>query len=187
MIVWFLGPRPLGPMGPFIFRVFSKMYFLVWDLSRSVPRVFRSPGNPLIKLSNFRYNSKCHFQKVILFIVLPIALPIELPIVLPIVLPIELPIESPSKVASHVAGPLLACYQKNTLFELFELLDAQKIGFGAWGRFCMFFYVQEFTDLFTVFAIFYKFWKMLHNSFSYEPSRQYGISPFLKTILKKSI
>ena len=77
-------------------------------------------------------------------------------------------------------------FKKKSLFELFELLDAQKIGFGAWGRFSISFYVQEFIDLFTVFAIFYKFWKMLHNSFSYEPSRQYGISPFSKTILNKS-
>ena len=91
-----------------------------------------------------------------------------------------------SKKLSHT---LLRCahFQKNPLFELFELLDAQNMCFGAWGRFCMFFYVQEFIDLFTVLAIFYKFWKMLHKSFSYEPSRQYGISPFSKTIIKKSI
>ena len=56
MIFWFLGPRPLGSMGPFIFRVFLKIYFMVWDLSRSVPRVFRSPGNPLIKFVDFKCN-----------------------------------------------------------------------------------------------------------------------------------
>ena len=40
------GPRPLGPMGPSIFLIFFKFCFMVWDLSRSVPMVFRSPGNP---------------------------------------------------------------------------------------------------------------------------------------------
>ena len=46
-------------------------------------------------------------------------------------------------------------FEKNTFwtFWTFRLLDAQKIGFGAWGRFCMFFYVQEFIDLFTIWAI----------------------------------
>ena len=79
-----------------------------------------------------------------------------------------------------------AHFQKNPLLELFELVDAQKIGFGAWGRFCMFFYVQEFIDLFTVLQISYKFWKMLHKSCSYEPSRQYGINLFSNTIVNKS-
>ena len=41
---------------------------MVWDLSRSVPGVFRTPGNPLIKLFCFTFNSKCHFFKVSFFI-----------------------------------------------------------------------------------------------------------------------
>ena len=82
-----LGPRPLGPMGPSMFRDFLKMCFMVWDLSRSVRMVFRSPGNTLIKLFHFIFNSKCNFSKVSFFI----QLPIELPIVLPIELPIEFP------------------------------------------------------------------------------------------------
>ena len=53
-----LGPRPLGPMGPFIFWHFLKMCFMVWDLSRSVRMVFRSPGNPLINLFHFIFFSK---------------------------------------------------------------------------------------------------------------------------------
>ena len=44
-----LGLRFLGVMGPFIFCDFLKICFMAWDLSRSVPMVFRSPGNPLIK------------------------------------------------------------------------------------------------------------------------------------------
>ena len=76
MILWFLGPRPLGPMGPFIFWHFLKMCFMVWDLSRSVPGVFSSPGNPLIKLCRFIWNLKCNLFKVIFVIELPIELPI---------------------------------------------------------------------------------------------------------------
>ena len=38
---------------------------MVQDQSRSVPRVCRSPWNPLIKLFHFIFNSKCHFQKCI--------------------------------------------------------------------------------------------------------------------------
>ena len=44
--------------------------------------------------------------------------------------------------------------------------------------------VQHFIDLFTILTIFYKFALILFISFSYEPSRQYGTSPFSKTILK---
>ena len=51
-----LGPRPLGPMGPFIFLYFLKFGFMVCDLSRSVPGVFRIPGNPLINLFHFIFN-----------------------------------------------------------------------------------------------------------------------------------
>ena len=38
---------------------------MVWDLSRSVPMVFRSPGNTLINLFHLLFNSKCHFFKII--------------------------------------------------------------------------------------------------------------------------
>ena len=63
----------------------------------------------------------------------------------------------------------------------------KKIGCGCPGTFLAFFYVQKINDLFTIFAISHKFWKMFHKSFSYEPSRQYGISPFSKTIIKKKL
>ena len=78
-----------------MFGDFLRIQFMVWDLSRSVPMVFRSPGNPLINLFHFIFNSNCHFSKVSFFI--------ELPIVLPIVLPIELPI---NRFGGHyVPGP----------------------------------------------------------------------------------
>ena len=38
--------------------------------------------------------------------------------------------------------------------------------------------------LFTIRKKFHKLSPMFHKSFSYEPSHQYGISPFPKTILK---
>ena len=55
-----------------------------------------------------------------------------------------------------------------------------------WGpaTFLRCFYVQKFIDLFTTLEIFYKFVLILFISFSYEPSRQSGTSPFLKTSLK---
>ena len=56
----------------------------------SVLKVFRRPGNPIIKLCHLIFNKKCHVYKCHCFIQLPIELPIELPIVLPIELPIEL-------------------------------------------------------------------------------------------------
>ena len=63
-----LGPGPMvqgpwSPWGPPPF--FSQYCKMVRDLSRSVPRVFRSLGKPLIKLFRFIFNSKCHFLKVI--------------------------------------------------------------------------------------------------------------------------
>ena len=68
------GPRPLGP-GPMVqgpwgppLSDFLKVCKMVQDLSRSVPRVFRSLGKPLIKLFHFIFNSKCHFSKVHFFI-----------------------------------------------------------------------------------------------------------------------
>ena len=58
----------------------------------------------------------------------------------------------------------------------------------VWGPvvFLPVFYVQKFIDLFTILPIVYKFALILFISFSYEQSRQYGTSPFLKTLLKKS-
>ena len=70
-----LGPRFSGVMGPSIFRDFLEFCFMVWDLSRSVPKVFRTPGNPLINLFRLLFNSKCHFFKVSFFIVLPVVSP----------------------------------------------------------------------------------------------------------------
>ena len=66
------GPRP-------IFLNVLEIHFMVRDLSRSVPKVFRSPGKPLIKWFHFTFNSKCHFSKVSVFIQLPIELAIVLP------------------------------------------------------------------------------------------------------------
>ena len=51
-----LAPRPLGPMGPLFVRYLLEKYFMVCDQSRSVRMVFRSPGNPLIKLFHFLFN-----------------------------------------------------------------------------------------------------------------------------------
>ena len=61
-----LGPRPLGTMGPSSCCDFFEIYFMVWDLSRSVPGVFRSPGNSVINLFHFIFNSTCSFNKKIL-------------------------------------------------------------------------------------------------------------------------
>ena len=81
-----------GPMAPGAhgapFSDFLKICKMVRDLSRSVPMMFRTPGNPLINLFHLICNSKCHFFECRFFI----QLPIELPIVLLIVSPIELPI-----------------------------------------------------------------------------------------------
>ena len=54
-----------------------------------------------------------------------------------------------SKKLSHT---LLRCahFQKNPLFELFELLDAQNMCFGAPVTFLHVFLVQKIIDLFTV-------------------------------------
>ena len=51
-----LGPRFPGVMGPSVVLHLLKMCFMVWDLSRSVLRVFRSPGNPLINLFHLLFN-----------------------------------------------------------------------------------------------------------------------------------
>ena len=62
-----------------IFWHFVEVLPLTWDLSRSVRMVFRSPGNPLINLFHFIFNSRCHFLEVSFFIQLPIVLPIVSP------------------------------------------------------------------------------------------------------------
>ena len=67
-------------------------------------------------------------------------------------------------------------------FQIFQIPDPRKSVFWP-GDVFGFFYVQKIISLFTVLRMLYKFWKMFHKSFSYEPSRQYGISPFFKTIL----
>ena len=59
-----LGPRFPGDMGPSCFRDVLKSCFMVWEPSRSVRMMFRSPGNPLINLFHLLFNSKCHFFKV---------------------------------------------------------------------------------------------------------------------------
>ena len=71
------------------------------------------------------------------------------------------------------------------IFRFFRF-QTQENRFWGLGTFLAVFVVQIFTDLFTEWTIFYKFSPMLHNSFSYEPSRQYGTSPFSKTIVNES-
>ena len=69
-------------------------------------------------------------------------------------------------------------------FQIFQIPDPIKSVLGPVDVFCRFLYVQKIIDLFTVFKISYKFALILFISFSYEPSRQYGTSPFSKTLLK---
>ena len=68
-------------------------------------------------------------------------------------------------------------------FQILQIPDPIKSVFGSWDVFVCF-VVQQITDLFTILKMFHKLVLLLCISFSYEPSRQYGISPFLKTILK---
>ena len=58
------GPKAHGSHWTLHVMTFSKNCLMVWDLSRSVPGVFRSPGSPLIKLFHLLFNSKCRFFKV---------------------------------------------------------------------------------------------------------------------------
>ena len=44
------------------------------DLSRNDPRICKRPGNPLLKLFEFIFNSKAHFVRCSCFIQLPIEL-----------------------------------------------------------------------------------------------------------------
>ena len=50
------GPKAHGAYGTIMFLTSFEKCFMVWDLSRSVPGAFRSPGNPLIKLFHFISN-----------------------------------------------------------------------------------------------------------------------------------
>ena len=69
---------------------------------------------------------------------------------------------------------------------IFLRLQTQENVFWGLGTFLHVFKVQYFTDLFTRLTILYKFSPVLHKSFSYEPSRQYGISPFLKHLKNRN-
>ena len=60
-------------------------------------------------------------------------------------------------------------------FQIFQIPDSRKSVFGPGDVFTCF-HVHKFTDLFTILQMFYNFSPMFHKSFSYEPSRQYGIS-----------
>ena len=52
-----LDPRFLGGHGTLIFLIFClEICVLVRDLSRNVPGVFRSPGDPFINLFHLLFN-----------------------------------------------------------------------------------------------------------------------------------
>ena len=70
-------------------------------------------------------------------------------------------------------------------FQIFQISDKKKV---CWGpvTFLPVFQVQYFTDLFTILKMFHKLSLMLHKSWSCICYRQYGISPFSSTSLKKS-
>ena len=70
-------------------------------------------------------------------------------------------------------------------FQIFRFQTPKNVFWGLW-TFWDVLYVQQFIDLFTILGFFYKFALILFISCSYEPSRQYGTSPFFKTSLKKS-
>ena len=71
-------------------------------------------------------------------------------------------------------------------FQNIHIPGPRKSVLGPGDVFGRFWGCPKIIDLFTVLQFLYKFWKMFHKSFSYGPSRQYGISRFLKTILNKS-
>jgi len=48
--------------------IFLALHNMTWYLSKSVPMVFKSQRNALIKLFHFIFNSKCHFSKVRFFV-----------------------------------------------------------------------------------------------------------------------
>ena len=79
-------------------------------------------------------------------------------------------------------------FKKSNFWNLvsrFSRFQTQENRFFGLGTFLHVFFVQKNIDLFTALQILYKFWKMFHKSVSYEPSRQYGTSPFSKTIIKE--
>ena len=82
---------------------------------------------------------------------------------------------------------LLYIFQKFQIlepgFQIFQITDPRKSVSWPGYVFGSFVGPQIYRFVYHI-ADFYKFSPMLHNSFSYEPSRQYGISPFFKTILK---
>ena len=66
-----------------------------------------------------------------------------------------------------------------TRFPYFHIPDPENVFLGL-GTF---WYVQEFTDVFTNLQMFHKLSLILDKSWSYIPSRQYGTSPFSETSL----
>ena len=77
-------------------------------------------------------------------------------------------------------------FKKWNLVSRFFRFQSQNLCFGASGRFLTLWHVQKNTNFFTTLTIFYTFALILFISFSYEPSRQYGTSPFSKIAFKKS-
>ena len=69
----------------------------------------------------------------------------------------------------------------NLVFRFFRFQTQENRFWGLGTFFARFFVVEKIINLFTVLQILYKSWKMFYKRFSYEPSRQYGISPFSKT------
>ena len=71
------GPKAHGAHGTLIFL---EICFMVWDLSRSVPKVFRSPGNTSIHLLLFTLKFNMSLFKGHLLLYCLLNLPIELPL-----------------------------------------------------------------------------------------------------------
>ena len=94
-------------------------------------------------------------------------------------------IHSAQKFCEHIQD----IFQKNqnleSDFQIFQIPDPKNRFWGL-GTFLALLYVQKIIDLFTILYFFYKFALILFVSFSCEPSRQYGISHCLKTIVNKS-
>ena len=81
---------------------------------------------------------------------------------------------------------IFSIFSKNNPYFRFFWFQTQENRFWGLGTFLALLLVQQFNDLFTILKMFYKFSLILCINCSYEPSRQYGISPFLKSILKAS-
>ena len=71
-------------------------------------------------------------------------------------------------------------------FQISQIPDPRKSVFWPGDVFGTF-VCPKIINLFTILQILYKFALMLHESFSYEPSHQYGISHCSKTVVNKSI